>query len=158
VWSDVLRGAAAGAAGTAALNATTYLDMAVRGRPASRTPEQSVEILADKAHLRIPGLGGTRSNRLTGLGGLFGIVTGVAIGAAYGALHHTGLVRRTDIGMVVIAGGAMAVTDLPMAALGVCDPRTWSVGSWLSDAVPHLVYGAVTAATMTALVRSHGHR
>ena len=50
-----LRGAAAGAAGTAALNAVTYLDMAIRGRPSSSTPEQVVETIADKAHVSIPG-------------------------------------------------------------------------------------------------------
>ena len=38
----MLRGAAAGAAGTTALNVVTYLDMAVRGRPASSTPERTV--------------------------------------------------------------------------------------------------------------------
>jgi hypothetical protein len=37
-WKGVLRGAAAGAAGTTALNAVTYLDMVVRGRPASDAP------------------------------------------------------------------------------------------------------------------------
>ena len=41
----VLRGAAAGAAGTTALNAVTYLDMTVRGRGTSSTPEQTVEAL-----------------------------------------------------------------------------------------------------------------
>ncbi|MCP9968874.1 hypothetical protein LUX57_29935 [Actinomadura madurae] len=46
------RGLAAGAAGTTALNLVTYLDMAVRGRPASSTPEQSVERLADVARRR----------------------------------------------------------------------------------------------------------
>lgn len=35
-----LHGLAAGAAGTTALNAVTYLDMALRGRPASTTPEE----------------------------------------------------------------------------------------------------------------------
>jgi hypothetical protein len=39
----ILAGAAAGAAGTAALNAVTYVDMTVRGRPASDTPERTVE-------------------------------------------------------------------------------------------------------------------
>ena len=34
VWRGLLRGAAAGAAGTTALNTVTYLDMVVRGRPA----------------------------------------------------------------------------------------------------------------------------
>jgi hypothetical protein len=41
----------AGAAGTAALNAVTYADMAVRGRAASQTPQRSVRRLAD-ARLR----------------------------------------------------------------------------------------------------------
>ena len=41
-----LRGAAAGAAGSTALNAVTYLDMAGRGRGSSSTPEQTVQALA----------------------------------------------------------------------------------------------------------------
>jgi hypothetical protein len=45
----------------------------------------------------------------------------------------------------------MAATDGSMAGLGVSDPRTWSAGAWLSDAVPHLAYGAVTSATLRAL-------
>jgi hypothetical protein len=36
-------GAAAGALGTTALNAATYLDMLVRGRPASETPAELVK-------------------------------------------------------------------------------------------------------------------
>ena len=64
----VLRGAAAGAAGTTALNAVTYLDMAGRGRGASSTPELTVEKLAEKAHVAIPGDEETRQNRVQGLG------------------------------------------------------------------------------------------
>lgn len=41
-WSGLLRGAAAGAADTAALNAVTTLDVAVRDRPVSDAPEQVV--------------------------------------------------------------------------------------------------------------------
>ena len=37
----LLRGAAAGAAGSTALNAVTYLDMVVRGRGTSSTPERT---------------------------------------------------------------------------------------------------------------------
>jgi hypothetical protein len=33
-----------------------------------------------------------------------------------------------------------------MVALGVTDPRTWPASSWLSDLLPHLAYGVVTAA------------
>src|SRR3954462_14202829 len=64
----VLRGAAAGAAATTALNAVTYLDMAVRGRGSSSTPEDTVEALAEKAHVSIPGDEEERQNRLQGLG------------------------------------------------------------------------------------------
>jgi hypothetical protein len=37
-----------------------------------------------------------------------------------------------------------------MTALGVTDPRSWDATSWLSDVIPHLAYGAVTAAVLTA--------
>jgi len=35
--------------------------------------------------------------------------------------------------------------------LGVTDPRTWSRADWVSDIVPHLAYGAVTASVLSAL-------
>jgi hypothetical protein len=35
-----------------------------------------------------------------------------------------------------------------MTALKISDPRKWTVGSVASDAVPHLAYGAVTAAVL----------
>ena len=40
-------GAAAGAAGTTALNTMTYLDMVWRARPASSTPETTVKKMAE---------------------------------------------------------------------------------------------------------------
>lgn len=49
----------------------------------------------------------------------------------------------------------MGGTDAPMAALGVTDPRTWAAKDWLSDAVPHLAYGLVTAATLQGLLAAH---
>jgi len=63
-----LRGAAAGAAGTTALNAVTYLDMVLRGRGTSSTPEDTVEKLSDKIHVPVPGEGDERVNRVSGLG------------------------------------------------------------------------------------------
>ncbi|RPK34941.1 hypothetical protein EES40_32340 [Streptomyces sp. ADI93-02] len=39
---------------------------------------------------------------------------------------------------------AMALTDAPIARLGVSDPRTWSAHDWASDVVPHVVHGLVT--------------
>src|SRR3954447_1151448 len=70
----VLRGCAAGAAGTTALNAVTYLDMTIRGRGTSSTPEQTVERLAEKVHVPIPGDEEKRQNRVQGLGPLTGLV------------------------------------------------------------------------------------
>ncbi|MDQ1478173.1 MAG: hypothetical protein QOE62_3402, partial [Actinomycetota bacterium] len=78
------RGLAAGAAGTTALDAVTYLDMAVRGRPASSTPEDTVEILTAKLRLAVPGDDDTRKNRLVGLGALTGIIAGLGVGATLG--------------------------------------------------------------------------
>ena len=146
----ILRGAAAGAAGTTALNAVTYLDMALRGRPASDTPEQTVAKIAETIHVRIPGEGATRNNRLSGWGAVSGLAAGVAVGMAYGAWHS--VVGRPGplAGPLLATGGALVVGNGPMTALGLTDPRSWSVPDWLSDVVPHLAYGWVTATTYAA--------
>ena len=47
---------------------------------------------------------------------------------------------------LIAAAGAMIGTDGPMAALGVVNPRSWKATDWLTDVVPHLGYGIVTAA------------
>ena len=146
----LLLGAAAGAAGTTALNATTYLDMTVRARPASTTPERTVDRMAALAHTAIPGDEQRRGNRRTALGALVGILTGAAVGAGYALLSGW---RRPPVwlGGVVAGGLAMLSSDTPLALLRVSDPRTWSRTDWVSDAVPHLAYGAVTAATYAAV-------
>jgi hypothetical protein len=149
----ILAGAAAGAAGTAALNATTYLDMAVRGRDTSETPQQTVEAIEDRLPVSVPGDDRKRSNRVTGLGSLSGIVTGVGIGAVFGLLHRAGLRPPVPVGAVMVGLAAMASTDISMTVLKITDPRTWSAADWLSDVIPHLVYGAVTYATLDALDR-----
>jgi uncharacterized membrane protein len=138
----------AGAAGTTALNAVGYADMALRGRPASSTPGQVVAQLARRNGLTILGGGDARQSRLEGLGALAGMATGVAVGAAVGQV--AGAVRRLGplAGPAVIGGTAMLATDLTTALLGVSDPRTWDAGSWLSDVVPHLAYGAVVYAAL----------
>ncbi|AXI80579.1 hypothetical protein [Peterkaempfera bronchialis] len=142
---DILKGALAGAAGTTALDAVTYLDMAGRGRPASGTPSETVERLAEKAGVGIPGEGEQRKSRVSGVGALLGIATGVAMGAAYGALRGAGLRPPVLVGAGLVAAVTMAGTNAPMVGLGISDPRTWSSTDWLSDVVPHAVYGLVTA-------------
>jgi hypothetical protein len=153
-----LLGAAAGAAGTTALNAATYLDMALRARAASTTPERTVDRMATLAHTAVPGDEQRRDNRRTGLGALLGILTGTVVGAGYAALAGP---RRLPVwlGSVAAGGLAMLSSDAPLALLRVSDPRTWSRTDWISDAVPHLAYGAVTAATYAAVDGSPvGHR
>jgi len=147
----VLLGAAAGAAGTTALNFVTYLDMAVRGRPASSTPEDAVEALSGVTHLPVPGAAETRSNRVQVLGAMTGLVAGVGIGALLGAARASGWRPGLAVGSAAATVGALAGTNGPMTALGVTDPRTWPASSWVADIVPHLAYGAVTAAVLDRL-------
>ncbi|GAB3586786.1 hypothetical protein GCM10027445_65990 [Amycolatopsis endophytica] len=149
----ILRGAAAGAAGATALNAVTYADMVLRGRPASSTPEQSVRKIAATAGLGIPGDEQQRQARESGLGALLGLVTGTAVGAAYGALHGAGWRPGLLTGGFAATGAALAGANGPMVVLGITDPRDWSASDWLSDVVPHVAYGFVTAATFAATVR-----
>ncbi len=145
-------GLAAGAAGTTALNAVTYLDMAARGRAVSSTPEDTVEKLAAKTGVVIAGDDATRKNRLAGLGPLTGIVAGLGVGAAFGLVTALGFRPNVVVAGVVVGAGAMASADAPMAALGVSDPRTWAAQDWLSDAVPHLAYGLVVATVVQSLL------
>ena len=144
---SVLRGAAAGAAGTTALNAVTYLDMAVRARPASSKPQDTVEKVTKNAHLDVPGEGESRDNRVSAIGALTGLATGVAVGAGYGLGRGLGFRPPVLAGALVTAAIAMIGANGPMAALGVSDPRQWGATDWASDVVPHLVYGLVTAWT-----------
>ncbi len=149
----MLRGAAAGAAGTTALNAVTYLDMTVRGRGTSSTPEDTVERLAAKAHVPIPGQGETRQNRVQGLGPLMGLAAGIGVGVLGGLARAAGFRAATPVGITVTTLGVLVVANGPMTALGVTDPRTWSAADWASDLVPHLAYGVVVATTMDAFDR-----
>ena len=141
----ILTGAMAGAAGTTALNAVTYLDMVVRARGTSSTPEDTVEAAAKRVGVDVPGEGEERDNRIAGMGPLLGLATGVLVGAGYGAT--TGVVGRPTpwTGSLLVGAAAMAGANAPMAALGVSDPRTWDSNAWLSDAIPHVAYGLVTA-------------
>ncbi|MBK1785011.1 hypothetical protein [Prauserella cavernicola] len=145
------RGLAAGAAGVTALNTVTYLDMALRGRAASSTPERTVDSLASAVGLRVPGVGETRRNRLTGLGAVLGTLAGTAVGVGYGALHALGWRPSPPVGALAVTAAAMVAGSGPMTALGITDPRGWSATDWLSDVLPHLAYGAVTAATYRAM-------
>jgi hypothetical protein len=148
-----LRGAAAGAAGTTALDVVTYLDMTIRGRGASSTPEQTVEKLAEKAHLSIPGEGSTRENRVQALGALTGLVSGIGFGTLVGLARISGFRVSPAVGTALTTAGVLLATNGPMTVLGITDPRTWSRTDWISDLMPHLAYGVVVTTTLDALAR-----
>lgn len=145
-----LRGAAAGAAGSTALNAVTYLDMVIRGRGSSSTPERTVEELAGKVHVTIPGDDETRENRVQGLGPLLGLVAGVGVGVLGGLARASGALSAKPVGVALTTLGVLVAANGPMTALGVTDPRTWSGKDWVADLVPHLVYGIVVKNTIDA--------
>lgn len=146
-----LLGVAAGAAGTTALNGVTYLDMAVRGRPSSSTPQKTVEEMSDKTGIPIPGDEDTEQNRVSGLGPLIGILAGLGTGALLGLGRAAGW-RPGLAGSTAAATAAVLVgSNGPMTALGVTDPRTWPAKSWVVDFIPHFTYGIVTAAVLERL-------
>ncbi|WP_052032601.1 hypothetical protein [Streptomyces viridochromogenes] len=146
----VTKGLLAGAAGTVALNITTYGDMLLRGRASSDVPAEVADRLADRAGVDL-GDGEAKSNREQAAGALFGYVTGLGVGVAYGLLRRrSGTVPAWAIGPL-LGAVAMAGSDVPAAALEVTDPTSWDLTSWASDMLPHLVYGLATASVYEVL-------
>ncbi|PWU49462.1 hypothetical protein DLJ46_09350 [Micromonospora globispora] len=147
--APVVDGAIAGAVGSAVLNVVSYLDMVVRARPASSTPEETARRLAGVAHVDL-GPEDRAANRRSGLGPLLGYGTGVAAGVAFGLLAAR---KRIPLPVAagLLGGGVMATTDGSMTALKVTDPRRWGRSGWVADLVPHLAYGMAAAATWNRL-------
>ncbi len=146
----IKRGLMAGAAGTATLNAVTYLDMLVRGRAESDAPGQVVDAALAALDRELPGDAGERDHRRTALGALSGIASGLGIGVVASGLRAAGLHLAGGLGPVVTGAAAMAATNGPMAAAGLTDPRTWTRADWVADAVPHLAYGVAAHAVIRA--------
>lgn len=148
LWPGLLLGAVAGAAGTTALNVIGYLDIAVRGRAASTTPDRTVEALASLFGLTVPGSGDTLANRLSGLGALTGYAAGIGMGLMLGLAYALGWRPKLVLAVVVATALALIGTNGPMTMLGVTNPLTWGVVGWISDLIPHIGYGVVTAAVL----------
>jgi hypothetical protein len=153
LWPGLLSGAAAGAAGTTALDVITYLDIAVRGRPTSDTPERTVKEMTRLVGLTVPGTGDTLANRLLGLGALTGYAAGIGMGVILGLAYALGWRPGLLVATLVATLIALIGTNGPMTVLGVTDPRTWGVVGWISDLVPHFGYGIVTALVLHHLYR-----
>jgi hypothetical protein len=145
------KGLVAGAVGTELLNVATYLDMALSGRSSSSTPQEDVQILADRVGLSLGDDESTAENRRTALGAVLGYVTGAGIGVTYALARQVLPALPTVPGAVVVGLAAMAATDASSAAMGTTDPRTWSAHAWLSDLIPHIAFGAGVVATYEAL-------
>jgi hypothetical protein len=151
-----LEGAAAGAIGTAALNIATYLDMTVRGRPSSGVPGQVAAKIAHRLGIDL-GAGAESGDdadqkaqaRTSGAGALMGYATGLGLGAAYGLLRSwKGTLKSTlpiPLAGVALGVAAMAASDIPATLTGSTQPQTWGISGWLSDILPHLIYGVTTA-------------
>ncbi|BCJ62659.1 hypothetical protein [Micromonospora endophytica] len=142
-------GLVAGAVGSTALNIVTYLDMVLRARPASQTPQQSAAKVADAVHLDL-GLDGQADNRRSGLGALMGYGAGLATAVGF-ALLTRGRRQPLPRAAALLGGAAMTVADGSLTLLRVTDPRTWRRTDWIADLVPHLAYGITAAATWNRL-------
>ncbi len=159
--SRFVSGIAAGAVGTLAIEAVTYLDMLIRGRSPSEVPARVASNIAHMAGFEL-GTEKARSharsgeedkqaeekvkNRASALGALLGFGTGLTVGGAYGVLSPS---ADSIQALLVVGSGvgvaAMALSDVPAVALGVTNPKEWGTSGWLADIVPHLAYGFVTA-------------
>lgn len=152
---DLAHGLIAGATGTAVLNVTTYLDMALRARPASPVPTQTAKELADAADVDLAPDDDeeTEQNRSQGLGALLGYVSGLGFGALYGLLAPRLGGPSVPVGAGALTLATMAGSNVPATVAGVTDPRKWSAKDWVADLVPHLLYGIVTAAVFDTISR-----
>ena len=151
-----LKGLLAGAAGTVALDIASYADMALRGRSSSNAPAKMVSTIASIVHLPLSpqGVGAqdqTAQNRASGLGALLGYINGLGTGVIYGLLRSQSDELPLPLAGTLVGLTAMAASDVPLVMLKASDPKTWGVSGWLSDLIPHLIYGFVTVATYEAL-------
>lgn len=155
---SVLYGAMAGAAGTAALNATTYADMAMRGRAPSELPKKMVKEFANRSGVTRfdkpeEQLSDEQKHRESALGALIGYVDGVGSGALFGLIRPA--MKDVSWFWAGLALGAFTglLSEGIATAMGQTDPRKWGIAGWVADAVPRAVYGWTAAITYDELAR-----
>jgi drug/metabolite transporter (DMT)-like permease len=153
---SIVTGAIAGAAGELALNVVTYGDMLVRARPSSSMPAKVAGRLTDAAGIELaqPGERPEKAEiRREAVGALLGYGMAVATAIASVFVRRAGLRLPAPMAGVAIGATAMVVSDSIATALGVTDPKRWKTSDWISDIVPHAVYGIVTALTVEVIER-----
>lgn len=157
----IFAGAIAGAAGVVALNAVGYLDMLLRGRPASDLPARVAGKLADEMGLPFDLSTDTDdeededepdapANRREALGALLGMANGVGIGVCYGIARLILPKPPAWLAGTALGAAAMAASDYPATRLGLTEPREWTATDWASDVLPHMAFGVVTAIAFEA--------
>jgi len=153
--NTLLVGAAASAVGTVALDATSYTDMLLRGRGASAMTQTVAQKLAERVGidaLSSPEPNEPTKNRQTAAGSLLGPLSGIAVGIVYGAVRPLLRGRVPVVVAGLLAGAAsMALTDVTATMLEATDPKEWDLAGWLSDIIPHAVFGIATALAFEAL-------
>jgi hypothetical protein len=159
---SLLRAAAlgkiAGCAGTVALDVSTYLDMLVRGRPASDVPSEFIKKLAEAAGIAaLTADDDAARNGRSAAGALLGYANGLTIGAAFGIVRPALRGVPPLLAALAVGAAAMALADVPLARAGVTDPKTWGTAGWLADIVPHVVYGLTVVAVFDA-ISANGER
>jgi hypothetical protein len=135
------RGIIAGAAGTMALDLVTYGDMALRGRPASTAPAELIGRFVPELDY----------NRRSGIGSIVGIGVGAGVGAIHGLIWGDRAPNAVLSGLV-LGACAMAGSVVPAARLGITDPKEWTTADWLSDIIPHAIYGICACWAFNAMV------
>lgn len=147
-------GVVAGALGTLVLDAATYADVALRGRPTSTVPAETVGKLAERFGVDLGGGDEKAANRRSGLGALLGYAVGIGTGVVVALVRpQWSQVPTVPFGLGV-AAAVMVVANAPAIATGSTDPREWGLSGWLADIVPHVLYGVTTAAAVDRLVQA----
>jgi len=153
--NTLLLGAAASAVGTVALDATSYTDMLVRGRGASALTQTVGQKIAAKVGidaLASPEPDEPTKNRQTAFGSLLGPLSGIGVGVVYGAIRPAVRGRiPVLLGGLLVGAASMALTDVTATVLEATDPKKWDLSGWLSDIIPHAVFGIATALVFEAL-------
>ena len=149
----LVAGAIAGAVGTIALEGASYADMYLQGRRASELPARAAAQLAERLGIDLgPPDDDTTDSHAAALGALLGYGLGVGAGAAFGLLTRQR--GRTTVRAALGLGAAVIVAaDGPLIAQRLTDPRTWGVKGWMSDIVPHALYGVATATVLDLITR-----
>jgi xanthosine utilization system XapX-like protein len=93
----------------------------------------------------------TAQNRESGLGALLGYVNGLGTGVIYGLVRSQFDEIPAPLAAALVGLTAMVASDVPLVTLQLTNPRQWGISGWLSDAIPHLIYGIVTVATFEAI-------